>query len=314
MDPHRVISTLIFLAVCCTFSLSDDSQDQAFKALADLSAVGSRRSYGAGPSSSYASYGNQYQSVPVPVPISPVTSYGYGQPQVILPKAPKAKGWMKSIFKSSNKGATSAYPSYVIPSYGSSYTSQYNGKSPYAERYGDYPTGYNNGYSGSYGSSYAPAYGSGSYGSSFVPAFGSSYNNRGPLIPPYQPNFGGIGGFGLDFPLQPPLVGSSLYGSPAYGSFYGLNYAGVGGNIIGGNIAGGSFGYGGYQQQQSYTPTLFGAFDNYRGPIYNGGFRPTLGPYGGKPFSDLLSVTDSYGRPLFPYPSTDALFAKKSDS
>lgn len=303
--------------------MADDSQDRAFKAAADLSAavVSNRRSYGAGPSSSYASSyaNNQYQPVPVPVPTyRPITSYGYDQQpaQVVFPiKAPKAKGWTKNIFKSSNKGATSAYPSYVLPplSYGSSYTnSQYGaGASPYyAKRYGDYyPNGYhNNGYSsgGSYGSSYAPA----------TPYYGSSYNNVPPaadsyVAPPYQSSSfiaGGIGGlFGPGrFPLQPPLVGSSLYGSPAYGSFYGLNYAGMGGNILGGGS------YGGYQQ--SYTPTLFGAFDNYRGPINYGGFRPTLGPYGGKPFSDLLSVTDSYGRPLFPYPSIGDLYAKKSDS
>lgn len=75
---------------------------------------------------------------------------------------------------------------------------------------------------------------------------------------------------------------------------------------------GGSFGlgYGGFQQ--SYTPTLIGAFDNYRGPIYYGGFRPTLGPYGGKPYSDLLSVTDSYGRPIFPYPSINDLYSPQS--
>lgn len=271
---------LILLALCCTLSLSDDSQDQALKALAGLSAVGNRRSYGAG-----NSYGNvgQYQ----PVPFNP---YVYGQPQVIISqKGPKAKGWTKNIFKSSNKAASSAYPSYVI----SPYTPNAAGSS-YAPRYGDYPNGYNNGYSGSYGSSYAPTY---------APPF-----NNAPYVPPYQSSFATGGGrFGLDFvPVQPPLVGSSLYRSPAYGSFYGLNYNGN----FGGNFGVGGIGAG----YQSYTSTLVGAFDNYRGPIHYGGFRPTLGPYGGKPFSDLLSVTDSYGRPLFPYPSTENLFAKKSDS
>lgn len=268
----------ILFALCCTFTLSDDSQDQALKALAGLTAAGNRRSYGGG-----NAYGGQYQPIPI-------QSYGYQQPQVIIPqKGTKAKGWTKHIFKSSNKAASSSYPSYVIGPYGGPSNI---GGSAYASRFGDYPNGYNNGYSRSYGSSYAPAY---------VPPY-----NNAPYVPPYQPPFAaGAGGFNF-YPVQPPLVGSSLYGSPAYGSFYGLNYNGN----FGGNFGAGGFGAG----YQSYTPTLVGAFDNYRGPIYYGGFRPTLGPYGGKPFSDLLSVTDSYGRPLFPYPSTANLFAKKSDS
>ena len=272
------------MAICCAISLSDDSEDQALQALADLSAAGSRHSYGT--SASYSSYGGnagQFQPGPVPVPVS--SSYGYGQPQVILPKPPKAnKSWTKKIFKSSDKGATSSYPSYVISPYGPPYRPP-TGEA-YSSRYGNYPNGYNNGYSGAYGSSFGT-----SYGSPYVAPYGSSS-----LAP--------VGAsFGPGFPVQPPLVGSSLYGSPDYLSPY--SSLAFGGNLGGLYGVGASYGLGagslgGYQ---SYTPTLVGAFDNYRGPIYYGGFRPTLGPYGGKPYSDLLSVTDSYGQPIFPYPS-----------
>ena len=59
---------------------------------------------------------------------------------------------------------------------------------------------------------------------------------------------------------------------------------------------------------------MIGAFDRFpTGPVYRGGFRPTLGPYGGRPYSELLSVTDPYGRQIYPSLPFD-YFAKKSSS
>lgn len=244
-----------------------------------MSAAGVRRYGVAAPT-----YGDNYQP--------PINPYGYGQS---LPKSKSSKSWTKHIFKSSNKGATFQYPSYVIPP--SSYSpNAYDGGSSYNSRYGNY----GNGYFGSYDPSYRPAY-------------GSSYN--APLV-------GGGGGFGLGA-IQPQLVGSSLYGSPAYPSTLNNNFGAFGAfGTLGGNFGidsygygSGSYGYGG--GFQSFTPTLFGAFDHYRGPIYYGGFRPTYGPYGGPPFSELLSVTDSYGQPIPPAilpHNANGLFAKKSST
>lgn len=206
----------------------------------------------------------------------PVSSYGsydsYGQG--LNHKAPKStKSWTKHIFKSSNKGATTgSYPSYVVSPYGPPYR---------PTSYDSYPTTH-----------------SGFYGSPYAPNYGSSYQT--PLIHRQ----------GFNLPLvQPPLVGSYLYSRPPFHqSSYGINYGAFG--TLGGDFSRPPFiPFGGIQ---SYTPTLVGAFDHYRGPIHYGGFRPTLGPYGGQPYSELLSVTDSYGRPILPYSPFNGLLAKKS--
>lgn len=234
-----------------------------------------------------------------------------------------------------NKGSSysSALPSYVISPVGPSYrpyNSYFNGGSAYSNRYGAYGGydngyGYGNSYGGGYGNGYGNSYGS--YGSSYAPNYGSSsygYANGSPYVAPYGATSSVVPFGGRLNLVQPPLVGSSLYGTPGYGGTFLPGIGGLGGfggfggfgglggiGDLGLNYGGGfssGYGYGGYQS--SYTPTLFGAFDHYRGPISYGGFRPTIGPYGGQLYSDLLSVTDSYGRPLLPYSS----FAKRSSS
>lgn len=133
------------------------------------------------------------------------------------------------------------------------------------------PNAYNGGYGFDYASGYSWKNGNYGYSRPIVP----------PYPPSYPPSYNGYGTYNLPFyPVRPSLLGSSLYD--------GLGLLD------------------GYQS----VPTLAGAFDHYRGPIYYGGFRPTLGPYGGPLYSELLSVTDSYGRPLFP---SYSLFDRKTD-
>lgn len=256
-------------------------------------------SYGAPPTSSYGPPSSSYGAPPTSsYGALPTSSYGapptssYGAPPTSY-YGPPSSSYGAPLTTNSYGGGT---PSYIQGPVGAPYN-PYGGSSPSA----------NNNYQNLGGSSsYNPYGGLGgtlpgtssapfdpsSFGTGFLPL---SDTGSGPFDQYGGPGFyGGItssqlfssnydlsinSGLLPYLPVRPPLVGSSLYGEVGYPSGYYLPPA-----------------------LSNEPPTLVGAFDHYNGPIYYGGFQPTLGPYGGGgalPYyysssSDLSPVTDTY--------------------
>jgi len=240
-------------------------------------------SYGAPPTSSYgapptSSYGPPSSSYGAPLTTN---SYGGGSPSYIQGPV----GAPYNPYGGSSSAGYITNNNYQHPNLGSSPYNPYGGLGGTLP--GTSPTPYD---PSSFGTGFLPLSdtGSGSFDQYGGPGFYGGITSH--LFSSYDQGALSSPNFGLmDYlPVRPPLVGSSLYGEVGYPSGY-------------------------YLPSELSMPTLVGAFDHYNGPIYYGGFQPTLGPYGdgALPYyyssSDLSPVTDTYcGQSSIPYYQTSS--------
>ena len=212
------------------------------------------------------------------------------RPAYVIPYKHKSK----KTYKHANKGSHSYYaapsyaPSYAVPPF--EHTNAY--VKPYGSSYfpPSFTSSYGNSHGNSYGLSHSPTYGNpyrNSYGSSYSPSYHNSHGSS-----------------------YPPAYGTSSYGvSTSYGSIYGSSENNYGSD------------YGSNYHHTSLPPLVtYGGFDHYQGPFYNGDWTPTIGPYNGPAYSQLLSVTGgSFGaddKPLYTpqYPPSSPTYGLLSDS